>query len=116
MLNNAIAQARAKLTMFYEDSAKVYRVSDVDGVVDFALVHEGIACHLSLDSKPTIVQGNQVATAPSEFTLYCQPDTDIQEGDRLEVTHNGNTLEYDVGTVHVYALNRLCRCSKRGVL
>lgn len=73
-------------------------------------------CHLSLDSKPVLQQGEQVATAPAEFTVYFPPDADICEGDRLTITHSGSVSEYDVGTVHAYHINRICRCKRRGIV
>lgn len=112
----ALQQGRKALQRFYADRADVYRVDEQSGIVDRVLVHESISCHLSLNSKPVINQGEETATAQSEYTLYVTPDTDIVEGDRVKVTHMEQTIEYDVGTVFVYPLNRLCRCTKRGVL
>ena len=116
MISKAFAMGRKALQMLYEDKADVYRVKEEDGTIEPALVHEGIMCHLSLDSKPVINQGEEVATAESQYTLFCLPEEDVLEGDRVVVTHMGETHEYDVGTVFVYDLNRLCRCTKRGVL
>ena len=115
MISNAFAAGRKALQVLYDDVADIYRVSEQSNVIEPELVHEGISCHLSLDSKPVINQGEQVATAESQYTLFCLPEEDIQEGDRVKVTHMGQTHEYDVGTVFVYDLNRLCRCTKRGV-
>ena len=75
-----------------------------------------LACHLSLDSKPVLQQGEQEATAPAEFTVYFPPEADICEGDRLTITHSGGVSECDVGTVYAYHINRICRCKRRGIV
>ena len=103
------------LSLFYTDTAAVSRITLVDNVEDFAPVLTGIKCHLSLDAKPQLQQGPQVAKASAEYTVYCLPDVDIREGDRLTVTHAGETAQYDVGTVHIYSFNRTCRCRRRGL-
>ena len=63
MISKAFAMGRKALRVLYEDKADVYRVKEEDGTIEPALVHEGIMCHLSLDSKPVINQGEEVATA-----------------------------------------------------
>lgn len=116
MIEAAFKTGRKALQALYTDTADVYRVDEESGTVDFELLHSGIPCHLSLDTKPVLIQGEQVAQAQSQYTLYCSPETDIQEGDRLKVTHKGKLGEYNVGAVFTYGLNKLCRCTKRGVL
>ena len=116
MIEAAFRTGRNALQALYTDSADVYRVDEESGTIDFQLLHSGILCHLSLNTKPVLIQGEQVAQAQSQYTLYCSPETDIQEGDRLKVTHKEETAAYDVGAVFVYDLNKLCRCTKRGVL
>lgn len=108
--------AAKALQVLYEDSAEVYRIQEQGNALDFQKIHSGIACHLSIDSKPVLQQGEAAATAQSEYTLFCPPDTDIREGDRVQVRHMGKTAWYDVGTAFSYDLNRLCRCTKRGVV
>lgn len=116
MIENAMQAGRNALQALYTDTADVYRVDEESGTIGFQLLHSGIPCHLSLNTKPVLIQGEQLAQAQSQYTLYCAPETDIQEGDRLKVTHKGETAAYDVGAVFTYDLNKLCRCTKRGVL
>ena len=116
MIENAMQAGRNALQALYTDTADVYRVDEESGTVDFELLHSGIPCHLSPDATPVLTQGEQAAQAQSQYTLYCAPETDIQEGDRLKVTHQGETVECDAGAVFTYDLNKLCRCTKRGVL
>ena len=97
---DTVAAARAALQLFYDEKR----------------AYTALPCHLSLDSKPVLQQGEQVATAPAEFTIYFPPDADICEGDRLTITHSGGVSEYDVGTVHAYHINRICRCKRRGIV
>lgn len=104
------------LEKLYRDTADVARNTRDGNVVGFKTVHIGLKCHLSLDAKPVLAQGQQIATAPSQYTAYFAPGTDVQEGDRLTVTHMGQTEEYDVGTVHPYDLNLVCRCTRRGIV
>lgn len=109
-------QARQALEKLYRDTADVQRNTTSGNVLGFQTVHTGLSCHLSLDSKPVIVQGQQVATAPSQYTAYFAPGADVQEGDRLKITHMGQESWYDVGTVHPYDLNLVCRCTRRGIV
>ena len=84
---DTVAAARAALQQLYDDRADVYRVALTGNVVEQRRVYPALPCHLSLDSKPVLQQGEQVATAPAEFTVYFPPDADICEGDRLTITH-----------------------------
>mgnify|MGYP004675066945 CR=1 FL=1 len=113
---DTVSAARAALQMLYNDRADVYRATLSDNVIETQKIYTALPCHLSLDSKPVLQQGGQVATAPAEFTAYFPPDTDICEGDRLKITHSGSVDEYDVGTVHSYHINRICRCKRRGIV
>lgn len=113
---DTVAAARAALQLFYDDRADVYRVALSGNVVEQKRAYTALPCHLSLDSKPVLQQGEQVATAPAEFTVYFPPDADICEGDRLTITHSGGVSEYDVGTVHAYHINRICRCKRRRIV
>lgn len=115
-LSQAYAAARDLLKPLYVDSADVARSAKEGNVVGWHTVHTGIACHLSPDSIPVLNQGEQIATAPSDYTVFCLPDEDIREGDRLTITHLGETAEYDVGTVHLYEINRVCKCKRRGIV
>lgn len=115
-LTNFFSKAACVLNPLYTDTADVFRNAEQGNVQGFSKALSAVSCHLSLDAKPQLVQGPQTAQAESEFTLYCLPDTDIREGDRLVIWHKGKAAEYDVGTVHRYDLNLVCRCKKRGIV
>lgn len=100
--------------LFYTDTVKVYRNTLENNVQAFRPLYEGVKCHLSNGSVPALAQGNQIATADNDLTLYCLPDTDIQEGDRVEVDHMGTVYKCDVGTIFITNLDRRCKCTERG--
>lgn len=60
---DTVAAARAALQLFYDDRADVYRVALSGNVVEQKRAYTALPCHLSLDSKPVLQQGEQVATA-----------------------------------------------------
>lgn len=100
----------------YDAVMDIYRYIDAeeDGYNDKSekSVAREVKCRYSLSGQsltdspvPTLLANNQ---------LFCGLDTDIKEGDRVEVTmRNGQKLSLQVGEVHPYSLQYQCRVERK---
>lgn len=86
---DVIAAGKAALQALWEDRAIVKREQKQGNVMQDIVVYDGILCHLSQSSQPTLEQSATVATTQSEFTLFVDTKVKLREGDTLEISHKG---------------------------
>lgn len=101
--------ARQALESTYRDKAAVYRrvnVKDPDTGQTRQVeesVAEGVICALSSPSGAILDTGGGYGRTDGAYTLFCPPDADVREGDRLEVaTEAGQTFSLRAGRPLVY--------------
>ena len=97
------------LAMGYTDRCDILRERREGNQVVREKAAEGIPCRLSVGYLPQLVQTEGAASVRGRYTLYCDPDVDLREGDFLEITHRGRVYCCGAGMVFVYPLNRVCR-------
>lgn len=74
-----------------------------------------VPCRYS-SSGQTAVEGPAPQVVNSH-RLFCGIDTDIMEGDRIELTlHNGKKLELTVGECHPYTYQWQCEVKRKDML
>ena len=97
-------------SVMYHDRASIYRLVQgkaADGSDDYedaeALVAEDIPCKLSQYGKELLASKTERALSVKiDLRLCCARDVDIREGDRVIVSHQGQTFELFAGTRFVY--------------
>ena len=97
-------------SVMYHDRASIYRLVQgkaADGSDDYedaeALVAEDIPCKLSQYGKDLLASKTERALSVKiDLRLCCARDVDIREGDRVIVSHQGQTFELFAGTRFVY--------------
>jgi len=69
------------------------------------LIHENVKCHYS---KGRLVNtGDGVPTLINSYTLFCGPDVDLQEGDKVIVKQrNGRQVTLTVGEGFPYSTHQ----------
>ena len=90
------AQARAALSILYDDAMTNTRRQDTGNVIDTATVATGVKCHLSV-SKSQLMQSENAATVALDYSVYLPVSADVQTGDGLTVTHKGQTYTGKAG-------------------
>ena len=96
------------IATLYFDSMDIYRKEKVKdpntGVttVKEALKYSNLQC--ALDKKDEVQTGGEVGTAyiSSAYKLFCRPTVDIKVGDKLIITYNGITGEFEAGEPYPY--------------
>lgn len=97
-------------SVMYHDRASIYRLvpgEAADGSDDYVdeetLVAEDVSCKLSQYGKELLASKTERALSVKiDLRLCCARDVDIREGDRVIVSHQGQTFELFAGTRFVY--------------
>ena len=97
-------------SVMYHDCASIYRLvpgNAADGSDDYedaeALVAKDVPCKLSQYGKELLASKTERALSVKiDLRLCCARDVDIREGDRVVVSHQGQTFELFAGTRFVY--------------
>ena len=100
----------------YDATMAIYRYQDVtaDGYTDKAekLIAEDVRCRYSLSGQS--LTGSPAPDLNANNQLFCGLDTDVKEGDRVEVIlRNGQKISLQVGEVHPYSFQYQCRVERR---
>lgn len=85
------AAGRAALTNLYDDTMSNARIVPVGNTKQSQPVASGVECHLSV-KKSKLMQGENVAVVAPDYAVYLPITADVQTGDNLTVTHNGQTF------------------------
>ena len=66
------------------------------------LKYSNLQC--SLDKKDEVQTGGETGTAyiSAAYKLFCRPAVDIKVGDKLVITYNGITGEFEAGEPYPY--------------
>lgn len=95
--------------IMYKDRVTIYRLREMtadDGSDDYSTEEERIAenvpCKLSQSNALRADKTAQAVNVSIDLRLYCAPDIDIRETDRLVVTHQGQTFELYAATPFHY--------------
>lgn len=102
--------------IMYDAVMDIYRYQDAesDGYSEKSekLIASGIKCRYSLSGQSLVGSPDPSLTANNQ--LFCGLDTDINEGDRVEVAlRNGQKISLQVGEVHPYSFQYQCRVERR---
>lgn len=97
-------------SVMYHDRASIYRLVSgkaADGSDDYedaeALVAEDVPCKLSQYGKELLASKTERALSVKiDLRLCCARTVDIREGDRVIVSHQGQTFELFAGTRFAY--------------
>ena len=98
------------LATTYEDVMDVYRVvlteDENTGVSSRGLkeVSKGVRCALSKSTLPVV--DNSIGGAPVEYTVFCRPNVDVKEGDKIVLTRFDKVYELYVGYVMDYVSHK----------
>ena len=96
------------IATLYFDSMDIYRKEKVKdpntGVTTMqeVLKYSGIQC--ALDKKDEVQTAGETGTAyiSAAYKLFCRPTVDIKVGDKLVITYNGITGEFEAGEPYPY--------------
>ena len=95
-------------SIMYKDTVTVERYAAAeaeDGSDDYEMttVYEDIPCKLSQYGKELLASKTERALSVKiDLRLCCARDVDIRKGDRVVVSHQGQTFELFAGTRFVY--------------
>ena len=89
------------LKRLWKDTMDIYRWAEYieNGITKGKeeLIHSGVKCHYGKGSLND-TGGEGVPTLINSYTLFCDINTDLKEGDRVTVTQrNGRQIELSVG-------------------
>lgn len=103
-------------TLMYDAVMDIYRYTDAeaDGYTDKTekLAASGVKCRYSLSGQS--ITGSPEPSLRADNQLFCDRDTDIKEGDRVEVTlRDGSKISLQVGEVHPYSFQYQCRVERK---
>ena len=96
------------IATLYFDSMDIYRKEKVKdpntGVTTMqeVLKYSNLQCSLDKGSEATITDETGTAYISASYKLYCRPTVDIQTGDKLVITYNGRTEEFEAGEPYPY--------------
>ena len=96
------------IATLYFDSMDIYRREKVKdpntGVTTMQEVLKYSNLQCALDKKDEVQTGGEVGTAyiSAAYKLFCRPEVDIQTGDKLVITYNGRTEEFEAGEPYPY--------------
>ncbi|HBI73617.1 MAG TPA: hypothetical protein DDY59_10545 [Lachnospiraceae bacterium] len=95
------------LQRLWKDRMDIYRweETEIDGVTTSSevLKYSGVKCHYSKGNL-TDTGTDGVPTLVNSYSLFCALETDLKEGDRIEVTQrNGRVVKLSVGEGFPYA-------------
>ena len=96
------------IATLYFDSMDIYRKEKVkdsnNGVTTMqeVLKYSNLQCSLDKGSEATITDETGTAYISASYKLYCRPTVDIQTGDKLVITYNGRTEEFEAGEPYPY--------------
>ena len=96
------------IATLYFDSMDIYRKEKVKdpntGVTTMQEVLKYSNLQCALDKKDEVTTAGEVGTAyiSAAYKLFCRPTVDIKVGDKLVVTYNGRTEEFEAGDPYPY--------------
>lgn len=96
------------IATLYFDSMDIYRKEKVKdhntGVTTMqeVLKYSNLRCALDKGSETTIAGEMGTASISSAYKLFCGPTVDIKVGDKLIITYNGRTEEFEAGDPYPY--------------
>ena len=96
------------IATLYFDSMNIYRKEKVKdpntGVTTMqeVLKYSNLQCALDKGSETTIAGETGTALISAAYKLFCRPTVDIQVGDKLIITYNGRTEEFEAGDPYPY--------------
>lgn len=110
---------RQAIESLFEDRATIKRHGDsetphgetVQGPV---LVYEDQPCRLSQKSLASDGQTEAQNNISYDLKLFISPDLTILQGDEIDVTHHGRTLECVAGEPFVYGSHQEVNLVRRG--
>nr|DAJ95977.1 MAG TPA: head closure knob [Caudoviricetes sp.] len=89
-----VQKAKSSLQMIRDDRVTVCRLSDA---LDDEIIYKDIPCHLSQTSRSIQGRSDTAAVVETEFTLFIDSEVEIQTGDKLVVSHKGQTFTGTAG-------------------
>ena len=94
------------LTKLWKDKMNIYRYNDevINGVTKSKemLIAENVKCKYSKGRLSDI--GEEVPSLENSYTIFCDINVDIIEGDKIVVTQrNGRSISLRVGEVFPYS-------------
>lgn len=96
------------IATLYFDSMDIYRKEKVKdpniGVTTMqeVLKYSNIQCSLDKGSETTTAGEMGTAYISAAYKLFCRPTVDIMAGDKLIITYNGRTEEFEAGEPYPY--------------
>ena len=96
------------IATLYFDSMDIYRKEKVKdsntGVTTMQEVLKYSNLQCSLDKKDEVTTAGETGTAyiSAAYKLFCRPTVDIKPGDKLVITYNGRTEEFEAGDPYPY--------------
>ena len=96
------------IAALYFDSMDIYRKEKVKdpntGVTTMQEVLKYSNLQWSLDKKDEVQTAGETGTAyiSAAYKLFCRPTVDIKTGDKLVITYNGITGEFEAGAPYPY--------------
>ena len=96
------------IATLYFDSMDIYRKEKIKnyntGVTTMQEVLKYSNLQCALDKKDEVQTGGEIGTAyiSAAYKLFCRPEVDIQTGDKLVITYNGRTEEFESGEPYPY--------------
>lgn len=96
------------IATLYFDNMDIYRKEKVKNpntgitTMQEILKYSNLQC--SLDKKDEVQTDGEVGSAyiSAAYKLFCRPTVDIQVGDKLVITYNGRTEEFEAGEPYPY--------------
>ncbi len=96
------------IATLYFDSMDIYRKEKIKnpntGVTTMreTLKYSNLQCSLDKGSETTTAGETGTAYISAAYKLFCRPTVDIKIGDKLVITYNGRTEEFEAGEPYPY--------------
>ena len=96
------------IATLYFDSMDIYRKEKVKdpntgiSTMKEILKYSNTNCCLDKGSETTITGETGTASIIAPYKLFCRPTVDIKTGDKLIITYNGRTEEFEAGEPYPY--------------
>ena len=84
-----------------------YTIEDINNLITNEVeenIHLDYKAAGALDKKDEVQTGGEIGTAyiSAAYKLFCRPTVDIRLGDKLVITYNGITGEFEAGEPYPY--------------
>ena len=96
------------IATLYFDSMDIYRKEKVKNpntgitTMQEILKYSDLKCSLDKGSETTVAGETGTAYISAAYKLFCRPTVDIRVGDKLVITYNGRTEEFEAGEPYPY--------------